>query len=458
VLPEIEKPKKGRRKVFSIIGEIGGGKDRRSGIIDVAVMQSLNTKGEVNACIKEYGMVIVDECHHISAFSFEEVIKAANARYVYGLTATPTRQDGHHPIIFMHCGPIRFKVDARSQANIRPFEHIMIPRFTSFRMSPRLTGEAWSIQEIYTALTINEARNNIIIGDVIRCVFEGRSPIILADRTAHVLHIAERLEEKIMNVIVLTGGMGAKQRMQLKEQLSAVPEDEPRVIVATGKYIGEGFDDARLDTLFLVSPIAWQGTLQQYVGRLHRLHENKKEVRVYDYVDLHENVLEKMYNKRLKGYASAGYSTKALDINGSEVGILYDQNSFWQTYNTDLSVVYDEILIASPFMSERRVKQMLSTLTPLIINGIRITVITRPVSDSNEKDKNITEKLLAMMYETGINIIFKEQMHQKYTVIDRSIVWYGSINILSFGRGEESIMRLQNRELAIELADFGRQG
>nr|WP_312891153.1 DEAD/DEAH box helicase family protein [Clostridium thailandense] len=297
--------KRGRKKKLGAIGQIGAGKNNLNGIIDIAIidiaiMQSLVRKGEVKELVKDYGMVLVDECHHVSAFSFEQILKNVTAKYVYGLTATPMRKDGHHPIIFMQCGPIRYKVDARRQAKKHPFEHYVIPRFTSFRKPVCQDEKEWSIAEIYSEISTSQIRNELIINDVINCVKEGINPIVLTERTAHVEMIADALKEKITNVIMLTGRMSVKEKKAEIEKLSSIPKESSMVIVATGKFVGEGFDEPRLDTLFLAMPISWKGTLQQYAGRFHRIYENKNEVQIYDYVDVHVGVLERMYEKRLK--------------------------------------------------------------------------------------------------------------------------------------------------------------
>ena len=287
------------------IGQIGGGRRRASGMIDVAVIQSLNRKQVVDDLVANYGHVIVDECHHISAVSFEQVLRQVKARYITGLTATPQRKDGHHPIIVMQCGPIRHRVDARAQALARPFNHFVIPRPTNFRLPP--STEKPEMHELYAALADNKARNDLICVDLMRSVKAGRSPILLTERTSQVDEFASRLTGLVKHIVVLKGGMGAKQRHAIAEQLTTIPDGEERVLLATGRYIGEGFDDARLDTLFLAMPISWRGTLQQYVGRLHRLHDSKREVIVYDYVDGCVPVFSAMYSKRVRGYEAVGY-------------------------------------------------------------------------------------------------------------------------------------------------------
>lgn len=232
-------------------------------------------------------------------------MKEVKARYVMGLTATPARKDGHHPIIFMQCGPIRYRMKARAMTDATPFEHVVVPRPTDFRIPDEQTGI--SIQQVYAALVNDQTRNDMIASDLIQSVRCGRSPLLLTGRTEHLAQFQEKLIGLVKNVFVLRGGLGRKQRHGIAAQMAIVSENEPRVILATGSYIGEGFDDPRLDTLFLAMPISWHGTLQQYVGRLHRLHDSKRVVQVYDYVDPNVRMLVRMYDRRLKGYADMGY-------------------------------------------------------------------------------------------------------------------------------------------------------
>lgn len=291
------------------IGEIGGGKTNRTGCVDVAVIQSLHRKETVKDFVAEYGQVIVDECHHISAFTFEHVMRQVKARYVVGLTATPTRKDGHHPIIYMQCGPIRFNLSARKMTETNPFEHRVFPRVTEFQMPPENSDV--TIQDIYAALVDDHSRNELITADLLCSLDAGRSPLLLTARTDHLRYFSEKLASVVKNLFVLKGGMSKRQRQSTADALAAAPLGEQRVILSTGSYIGEGFDDARLDTLFLAMPISWKGTLQQYVGRLHRLHDNKHVVQVYDYVDSYVPMLARMYERRLKGYAAIGYTVQA---------------------------------------------------------------------------------------------------------------------------------------------------
>jgi superfamily II DNA or RNA helicase len=289
------------------IGVIGGGRRKPTGRIDVALMQSLVRKGEVNDIVGSYGHLVIDECHHISAVSFELLARRAKAKYVLGLSATVTRKDGHHPIIAMQCGPIRFRVDARSEAAKRPFDHLVRIRETKFRLEGEMSSTPAPIQEIFRALSGNAERNDLIFNDILFALEDGRVPVVITERTDHLEDLSGRLERFAKNVIVLRGGQTARQRRAAMDQLRQIAPDEERVVLATGRYLGEGFDDARLDTLFLTMPVAWKGTLAQYAGRLHRLHESKRDVVFYDYVDKSVPVLARMAVKRRLGYQALGY-------------------------------------------------------------------------------------------------------------------------------------------------------
>jgi len=287
------------------IGTIGSGKSKATGILDVAMMQSLVRKDEVADLVATYGQIIVDECHHLPAFSFERVLAAVKARYVVGLTATPYRRDGHQPIIHMQCGPTRYSLDRKQQESRDAFTRRLILRETSFTVSD--SDKETTIQEIYALLASDRERNRFILDDIRKALADGRSPILLTERKDHLELFAGELRDSVKYLVVLHGGMGVKQRRKIVEHLAAIPDDEERLILATGRYIGEGFDDARLDTLFLALPFSWKGMLIQYAGRLHRLRSGKEEVRVYDYVDGSVPMLAKMHEKRMKGFRTLGY-------------------------------------------------------------------------------------------------------------------------------------------------------
>ena len=290
------------------IGKFGGGQKKTTGLIDVAVIQSVIRKDIVNDLISQYGHLIVDECHHLPASSFEKVICEAKAKFITGLSATVTRKDGHHPIITMRCGPIRYRVNAKDQAAAHPFEHTVLVRPTTFRPEKPINENLrLQFQDLYGELITDPDRNQLICNDVIQSVQNNRSPVVLTERNEHLDQLFQQLTPNIQHVIVLRGGMSSKKINATIQQMKDIPENEGRVLLATGRFIGEGFDDARLDTLFLTLPVSWRGTIAQYVGRLHRLHDLKKEVQVYDYADLNVPMLERMFNRRCRAYEAVGY-------------------------------------------------------------------------------------------------------------------------------------------------------
>jgi very-short-patch-repair endonuclease len=277
--------------------------------LDVALIQSLVRKGVVDDRVGNYGHLVVDECHHLSAHSFEMVARRAKAKFVTGLSATVGRKDGHHPIIFMQCGPVRHRVDAKAQAAARPFTHHVLVRPTNFHAAGIANPDPRAeFQQLYEALQNDEARNQMICRDVLSAVAEGRCPLVLTERIEHLQQLAQLLAPDVPHLILLQGGQSRKELERARGRLADIAATAPRVILATGKYIGEGFDDSRLDTLFLALPVSWRGTIAQYVGRLHRLHDNKREVRVYDYADLNVVMLSRMFDKRCRGYESLGYT------------------------------------------------------------------------------------------------------------------------------------------------------
>jgi superfamily II DNA or RNA helicase len=247
----------------------------------------------------------------LSAVSFELVARRAKSRYILGLSATVTRKDGHHPIIAMQCGPIRYTVSAKSEAAKRPFDHLVRVRRTKFILPGEADCAPPTIQEVFQALINDENRNSLIFDDILLALDASRSPVVITERTAHLEALATRLERFAKHVVVLRGGSSEKQRRETTQRLASIPETEERVVVATGRYLGEGFDDARLDTLFLTMPIAWKGAVTQYAGRLHRLHHAKREVVIYDYVDDNVPVLARMAAKRRAAYQALGYRVSA---------------------------------------------------------------------------------------------------------------------------------------------------
>jgi len=300
---------------YNQIGQFGGGRRKPTGFIDVAMIQSLSRKGIVDDIVADYEHIVVDECHHISARSFEIVARQCKAKFITGLSATVIRKDGHHPIIFMNCGPIRYKVDDKKQAETRPFAHRVIVKKTAFKVSPLVETTGYSaIHKLYESLINDTRRNQMIVNDVLESISKNRFPIILTERKRHLEILKDLLGPRIQNVIVMRGGMGGKQRKAALAALYQKAENEERAILATGRYLGEGYDVDRLDTLFLTLPISWKGTIAQYAGRLHRINDMKKEVLIFDYADLQVPMLSRMYERRLSGFRSIGYEISSVRL------------------------------------------------------------------------------------------------------------------------------------------------
>ena len=395
-------------------------------------------------------MVIVDECHHVSSVTFENVLKGVKAHTVYGLTATPIRKDGHQPIIFMQCGPIRFSADAKSQIAKQSFERYLIPRFTSYRS---ITDDKQSITTLYQLLSEDEIRNTLIVEDVCKAVEAGRTPIILTNRTAHVTMLAEKLRDKVKNVVTLTGTVNAKEKQEKLQHLHEISREEPLAIVATGKYVGEGFDYPRLDTLFLALPISWKGLVAQYAGRLHRENEEKKDVRIYDYIDIHEPACDNMYKKRLKGYASIGYKIifrhfPTLFDNVTDIGIpvskeqIFNGRTFSRTYSSSIGDAKRSIVVSSPKLYRVERNVLVNQLSELAHNEIEVLIIT---SASNPE----TEYLL----QRGLSVRILPEVKLCTTIIDKNIVWYGAINALGYTTEEDNMIKVADNKLANELLE-----
>ena len=448
---EPEEPKKrGRKKVFSPIGCLDSAGNSLHGIIDIALIQSCLDENGVKPFVQDYGMVIVDECHHVSSITFENVLKNIKAHTVYGLTATPIRKDGQQPIIFMQCGPIRFSADAKSQITKQSFDRYLIPRFTSYRS---ITEDRQTITAMYQSLSEDTVRNDLIVKDICKVVDSGRTPIILTNRTSHVTLLAEELRNTIPNVITLTGSGTTRDKRDALLRLQAISPSEPLVIVATGKYVGEGFDYPRLDTLFLALPISWKGLVAQYAGRLHRENEGKKDVRIYDYIDIHEPVCDSMYRKRLKGYASIGYKTiikgsptlfdNANDIEFSiNEGQIFNGKTYFRPYKADLGTAKYSIVLSSPKLYNVERNSLTEYLMDLSNQGIEVLILTQTV---NEQTEHLQRK--------GLSVKIIPTLSLCTTIIDKTIVWYGAINVLGYTSEEDNVIKVTDNNLANELTN-----
>ena len=440
--------KRGRRKAFSPIGCLDSTTNTVHGVIDIALLQSCFEDGEVKSFVQDYGMVIVDECHHVSSITFEKVLKSVKAQYVHGLTATPIRKDGQQPIIFMQCGPIRFSADSKSQIQKQSFRRYLIPRFTSYR---RITDDKQSFPALQKSLAADEVRNSLIVDDVRKTLESGRTPIVLTGIKQHVHLLAERLKSYANNVIQLTGTCTAKEKREALQRLQEIPADEPLVIVATGQYVGEGFDYPRLDTLFLALPISWKGRLEQYAGRLHRENDGKKDVRIYDYIDIHEPVCDNMYHNRLRAYAAIGYQTVQLgqptlfeeicDLPAYyEDSQIFNGMTFFKSLIKDIATAKQSVVISSPRLYRVTNNKLVSLLKEQSANGVEVAIVTA-----------MHDEQCDFLQSSGLHVTTKPNLKLCTIIIDKSLVWYGSVNALGFYSDKDNIIKLKDDRIAAEM-------
>lgn len=441
---------KGRisQKQPPLIGQIGGGKTAVSGLVDVASFQSLSGKdrqtGEPIAkdLVRNYGLIICDECHHAAAPQLELVLKSAPAKYVYGLSATPERSDGLTKALSMLCGPLRYVIDPKTQAIQQGIQRIVRPRFTGIRLPAYEPGA--SFNQILDPLCAHAARNELIVDDALEAASNGRHPLVLSKRKKHTDELFRLLKDRGHEPILLTGEIDAKER---KAILSSLPgfEHEHRIIVATESLLGEGFDLSYLDTLLIATPISWDGSITQQAGRLHRSHEGKRRVEIFDYVDLSIPMLARMYQKRLKTYAKLGYEVHAAkDASQAEANILIDSSHFLETLNKDIVNATKNVFIAAPYASSACLTKLKDSLTSSMTRGIRIEIIVASTPRDDAK---------AVFAEMGIGYSVKTEGRLCAAVIDEETVWYGTIPLLAFPKNEDCSIRFKSSEVAAELLD-----
>ncbi len=446
--PEYVTPKGRRKRRKSVIGTLHAAHDSVTGIIDVAMVSSLGKLGEISDVVKNYGMVIMDECHHGAAQTIEAVLREVSGKYVYGLTATPKRDDGLEQKVNMQFGPIRYRFTARDKAQLQGIRHIVIPRFT------RMTnlGPAWKINAAYKALKENEIRNHLIAEDALQCICQGRTPLILTKFKAHAETLRRLLDGKVQHLFVLQGGRSTREREQIRNGLRQVPAEESLAVIAIGKYIGEGFNLPRLDTMLLAAPIAREGNVEQYAGRLHRDYEGKLEAVIYDYVDIHVQVLEKMYHKRLRAYKKIGYEIGSLQSETQiTTDMIFDVNTYRSAFDTDLANANKQIVIASPGLGKKGVQAFETGIQMAQMAGVEVTVLTLAADSYPEAAREQSKQLQESLKQKGVHVKTYSFLYYHFAVIDEKIVWYGDMNLLSTPKLEDTMLRLESKELAQEL-------
>ena len=454
--------RRGRQRKRCLIGQIGGGKHTAAGFVDIAMLQSLVHGGEIDPRVREYGVVIVDECHHVSAAGFEQVLRAVPARYVYGLTATPARADGHGPIITMQCGPIRYQVSAKEQAERQGFARVVVPRFTRFALP--LTTEKATYGKICEALARDMLRNDRIVHDACDLLAQGRTPLLLTERLDHAKTLAAALRPCCPHVFLLSGRGTAKEKRALLDALAAAPVGQPLAVVAIGKYAGEGFDLPRLDALLLTMPVVWKGTLTQYTGRLHRAAPGKREVLLYDYVNLRVPMLEQQYRRRLRSYAALAYTVRGTaekpesseQTAQREAAVFVSCEQFPQRFAADLEGATREVLLCVPSLSARSVQRMLPLLQRLQHKGRDVQVyLPEPAQFRPDIQHKITASAAALQ-RAGIPVMFCPDRLPNFCILDQRLVWYGGLNPLGRMPDGESCLRMDAPDVAAELMEFLR--
>ena len=449
-LPEY-KTKTGRiKKRKNIIGKLHAGHNSMTDIIDVAIFSSLGKGDEIDPIIEQYGMVIMDECHHGAAQTVEDVIGSAKAKYVYGLTATPKREDGLEKKVFMQFGPIRFRYTAKERAEKQGIDHFVYPRFTRLVSASHL-----KVNEANRAVIECESRNEQIIADVENCIQNGRTPLVLTKYKEHAELLYQRLQGKADHVYLLQGGGSRKTKDEMRIQMRSIPDAESIVLVAIDKYIGEGFNFPRLDTMMLTMPAAAEGNIEQFAGRLHRDYDTKTEVIIYDYVDSHIRVLEKMYHKRLRTYKKIGYEIcNNIIIEKQNANTIFDIDSYEKVYEKDLLEANKEIIISSPGLNHAKVDAFVKLIKQRQEDGVKLMVITLNPERYPEEKIEDTKRLVEILKNCGVRIKLQEHMHEHFAIIDEEIVWYGSMNFLSRAKADDNLMRVKSKDAAQELLEI----
>ena len=378
--PEYTTPKGRVKRRKSVIGTRYAGHDSMTGIIDVVMISSLGKPGNIDTVVKDYGMVLIDECHHCASDTAEAVVKEVSARYVYGLTATPKRDDGQEQKIFMQIGPVRYRFSAKDKVKLQGIAHYVYPRFTRLINT---TGQDWKINEAYAAVRGSDVRNRQIISDVEECLRQGRTPLVLTKFRDHADILLAMLRDKSDHVFLLKGGRSRKENEQIR-------------------------------------------------------------------------VLDKMYYKRLRAYKKIGYEIVMSEAEKKqETNAIFDSESYTSVFERDVAQADTEIVISSPGIGAKGVHRILKTLEERHDSGVKIILLTLSADNYPQQRIEKTKGLITELIESGVTVLEKTGMHEHFAVIDREIVWYGSVNLLSNAKEEDGLMRVKSREIAQELLEIG---
>ena len=453
-LPEYQTKTGRTRKRKSLIGNLQGAHDTLTGIVDVAMIRSLKKKDGFHPMLKEYAQVYFDECHHAASESAIEVLQEINAKYVYGVTATPKRGDGKEKINEFLLGPIRYRFTAKDRAEEQNIDHLVYPRFTRTVKPHHLSKTPYG-NDAYELIRNNDVRDEQIIRDVADCVQAGRTPVVLTKYVDHAKKLSERLKTYADRLILLTGANGTKARRAQVEELNEVDDSDSLILVGTGSLLGEGFDFPRLDTLFMATPVSGENVVEQYVGRLNRDYDGKENVIVYDYVDSHIPKFDKMYAARLKAYKKIGYELCVnMDGEKQKANAIYDIENYAETYWKDLEEANSAVVVSSPRLNNQKVDRIINMLGKRRELGVKVTIVTwHPDAYKYGKD-DVRMELMERLRKAGFEIRLVEESCEHYAVIDNEIVWYGSVNLLSKEDAEDNLMRVCSKDIAAELLEM----
>ena len=454
-LPTYE-TKTGRvRKRKSLIGTLQGAHDSMTGIIDIAMAGSLCKKGKYHKMMNEYGLVLIDECHHSASETIANVLKEVKAKYVYGVTATPKRGDGLEKINYMLIGPIRYSYTTKEKAKEQGIQHLVYPRFTRTVPPRGVITDKMHPNEAYEIIHNNDVRDEQIIEDVKNCVAAGRTPVVLSRYKDHSEKFYERLKNYADHVFLMTGNNSKKEHRKILEQMHQVDKNESLILIATGSLVGEGFDFPRLDTLFMATPVSFRGVVEQYAGRLNRDYAGKENVIIYDYVDNHIPMFNNMYMKRLKAYKQIGYEFgDGLQTVKQTVNAIYDGNNYSENYHKDLLDSNKNIIISSPVISGSKVYELINMLKEKQMSGVQVTIVTWTPDSYGFGDAAYWMQLHEDMRRAGFYIRTVEEYCDRFAVIDQEVVWYGNINLLAKDKVDDSIMRVRSKGIAGELLEI----
>ena len=453
-LPEYQTKTGRTRKRKSLIGNLQGAHDTLTGIVDVAMIRSLKKKDGFHPKLKEYAQVYFDECHHAASDSAIEVLQEINAKYVYGVTATPKRGDGKEKINEFLLGPIRYRFTAKDRAEEQNINHLVYPRFTRTVKPHHLSKTPYG-NDAYELIRNNDVRDEQIIRDVADCVQAGRTPVVLTKYVDHAKKLSERLKTYADRLILLTGANGTKARRAQVEELNKVDDSDSLILVGTGSLLGEGFDFPRLDTLFMATPVSGENVVEQYVGRLNRDYDGKENVIVYDYVDSHIPKFDKMYAARLKAYKKIGYEL-CVNMEGKKqkANAIYDIENYAEIYWKDLEEANSAVVVSSPRLNNQKVDRIIKILGKRRELGVKVTIVTwHPDAYKYGKD-DVRMELMERLRKAGFEIRLVEESCEHYAVIDNEIVWYGSVNLLSKEDAEDNLMRVCSKDIAAELLEM----